>query len=314
MLLPRISLLLSLLSPFACAAHLPPPPAPLTSTLIDALSADPDYTLLLRLVQRAKLVPTLNKLNGSTLFAPTNDAIERHRKDRKNSIWSTALSHDEGSLADNIQLALRQSLFYHLLNYTLDAIPDTVTPQHTLHFPELPIEPPSNDPPPSPPWLPLPGGLLGGEPQRLRTAIRDGAAFVGVDFQGKGGARAVKDKVVTGNGLLYGIDNVLDVPQNLLEEVSQHPALTTIARLLPDSLRDTLTLTPHLTLFFPKDAAWTSLDPIEMRYLESGFAEKDMARIVGLHASGTGTDGEGQVGWSETWNTKGLTNCKVLSA
>lgn len=50
----------------------------ISSTLVDALSADPDYSSLLRLLQRADLILTLNKLNGSTLLAPTNDAIKQH--------------------------------------------------------------------------------------------------------------------------------------------------------------------------------------------------------------------------------------------
>lgn len=310
MLLPRISILIPFLIPLASAAHIP---APLSTTLIDALSADPDYTLLLRLIQRAKLVPTLNKLNGSTIFAPTNDAIERERKKGKGkALWSAALEDEADTLADNIQEELRQQLFYHLLNYTVDSLPEPVTAHHTLHFPNPPSEPPSKDPPPSPPWLPIPGGLLGGEPQRLRTAARDGKTFVGVDFKGQGGAKSVKDVAKTANGNVFGIDRVLDVPRSLLQEVERHPALSTISRLLPTSLRDSLASTPHLTLFFPTDAAWDALDDIEMRYLESGFAENDMAKIVGLHASGTGSDGHGVVGWSENWNTNSTTNCESL--
>ncbi|KAG8898419.1 hypothetical protein FRB99_007448, partial [Tulasnella sp. 403] len=300
MLLPRIHVLTALLCPLAFAANIPSP-ATQSTTIIDVLSSDPDYTLLLQLVQRAKLVPTLNRLNGSTLFAPTNDAIERERKKDKKSVWSLALGGNANTLADNIQAALRQHLFYHLLNYTLDSIPKQPTPQLTLHFPALPVEPPTSEPPPSPPWLPKPGGLLDGEPQRLRTAVRDGKSYVGVDFKGRGGAKAVKDLVKATNGNVYGIDRVLDLPRDLLQEVARHPNLSVISRLLPDALRDSLSKTPHLTLFFPLDGAWESLDPIERRYLESGFAEKDMAKIVGLHASGTGTDGHGQVGWSETW-------------
>ncbi|KIO28769.1 hypothetical protein M407DRAFT_22026, partial [Tulasnella calospora MUT 4182] len=261
----------------------------------------------------AKLVPTLNKLNGSTLFAPTNDAIERHRKETSKSAFALALDGDESqTLADNVQEVLRQDLFYHLLNYTLDSVPEQLTPQLTLHFPALPLEPPTGDPPPSPPWLPVPGGLLGGEPQRLRTTVRDGASYIGVDSQGQGGAKAVKDLVPTANGNIYGIDRVLDTPRDLFHEVSSRPGLATISRLLPEALKDVLTSTPHLTLFFPTDEAWKTVDPIEMRYLESGFAEQDMAKIVGLHASGTGSDGHGSVGWSENWRKSDLTNFTTL--
>ena len=88
----------------------------LSTNLVDALSADPDYTSLLRLLQQAKLIPTLNKLNGSTFFAPTNDAIKRHSA--QNALWQAALQDDPLDLKDNIQEKLRQELFYHLLNET----------------------------------------------------------------------------------------------------------------------------------------------------------------------------------------------------
>ncbi|KAF9010368.1 hypothetical protein BDZ89DRAFT_1143548 [Hymenopellis radicata] len=82
-------------------------------TLVDELGDDPDYESLLRLIQRARLVPTLNRLDGATLFAPTNDAIEHH------SFWNAALNDDSDSLTDNIQEKLRQQLFYHLLNFSI---------------------------------------------------------------------------------------------------------------------------------------------------------------------------------------------------
>ncbi len=305
MLLSRLPVLLSLLSPLAAAAFVP---STRSATLIDALSSDSDYSSLLRLIQRAKLVPTLNRLNGSTLFAPTNEAIEHHRKKTGKSIWS----EKEEDTTDNIQWELRQHLLYHLLNYTLPEVQESLIPQRTLHFPALPLEPPTGDPPPSPPWLPEPGGLLGGEPQRLRTVIRDGKSFIGVNSQGKGGAKVVKDMLETANGNIYGIDRVVDLPLDLLHEVANRPSMSVMSRLLPSALKDSLSNTPHLTLFFPVDEAWDALDPIERRYLESGFAENDMAKIVGLHASGTGSDGHGLVGWSETWNTDSMTNCAFI--
>src|SRR5580693_7458774 len=71
-----------------------------TSTLVDALNADPDYTSLLSLLQKARLIPTLNRLNGSTLFAPTNDAIRRH----------PPLSRLSSLAGDNVNEQLRQEL------------------------------------------------------------------------------------------------------------------------------------------------------------------------------------------------------------
>lgn len=189
-----------------------------STNLVDALSADPDYTSLLRLLQSAKLIPTLNKLNGSTLFAPTNDAIKRHSA--RNALWQEALQ-DSSPLPDNIQEKLRQELFYHLLNYTISQLPQEHTPEllRTLHYPHEGVEPPTREPPPGPPWMPIPRGTLGGEPQRLRMASRDAVPFIGVDAFGDGGVKASKGEVDASNGKLVGIDEVLQVPPDVGEYI-----------------------------------------------------------------------------------------------
>lgn len=58
-----------------CAAAAPPAPTddtPPTETIIDVLSLQPQFLVFLRRVQRGGLVPYLNALGNSTLFAPTN--------------------------------------------------------------------------------------------------------------------------------------------------------------------------------------------------------------------------------------------------
>lgn len=197
-------------------------PTTQSTTLVDVLSADPDYHSLLRLLQRARLIPTLNKLNGSTLFAPTNEAIKRHAP--SNSVWQALLddnNHDSFIVTDNIQEQLRQQLFYHLLNYSLPVVPTEPEskPQvhKTLHFPRKPIEPPTHEPPPLPPWMPIPGGTLGGKPQRVRIGARDDSAWVGVDAFAKGGAQIVKGQSDADNGVIFGIDDVLQPPADMGE-------------------------------------------------------------------------------------------------
>jgi solute carrier family 25 carnitine/acylcarnitine transporter 20/29 len=184
-------------------------------TLLDLLNADEDYTLLLSLLQRARLIPTLNKLNGSTLFAPTNDAVKRHSS--KNSLWQNLLMDTDSLVPDNVQGQLRQQLFYHLLNYSVNELPEDSATQtlKTLHFPKVEVNPPTHEPPPSSPWFPIPDGLLGDEPQRLRLTSRDGSAWVGTDTFGNGGVEVVKKKVEATNGVVYGISAVLEPPSDL---------------------------------------------------------------------------------------------------
>jgi solute carrier family 25 carnitine/acylcarnitine transporter 20/29 len=193
-------------------------------TLIDALSADGNYTSLLVLLQKARLVPTLNRLNHSTLFAPTNDAIQQ------DSFWSTALlslssGEDEAhpqrvEQADNIREELRQQLLYHLLNYSIAELPNSQQPPvvyKTLHFPRVLDASSPKGPPPHLPWMPVPGGTLGGEPQLLRGALRESKRWLGTDYAGNGGVEIVRPLVDAGNGVLIGIGGVLVPPKNLCE-------------------------------------------------------------------------------------------------
>ncbi|KZT30706.1 hypothetical protein NEOLEDRAFT_1052891 [Neolentinus lepideus HHB14362 ss-1] len=264
-----------------------------SSTLVDVLGNDTDYTLLLHLLQRAKLIPTLNKLNGSTLFAPTNKAIERRAS--ANALWQAALDDESDLYRDNRQEKLRQELFYHLLNYSVIGLPTEPDPEvhKTLLFPRKLEDAPGHEPPPSPPWLPVPGGTLGGEPQRLRVASRDGGAWVGVDAFGQGGAEIVKGKVEAGNGVLLGIGDVLHVPPDLSTVVSQHPSLSYFTKILTPAIASYLNSSSELTLFLPVDSAWDALHPIERLYLESEFATDDLYRILEMHAAA-----EKSVKWS----------------
>lgn len=126
-------------------------------SLVDLLSSSKNHTLLLSAFQRARLIPLLNRLNGSTLFAPTDEAIKLESKREKSkglliseSIWTYVTNSEEAwdeqqeregagliagsAIRDNLQLALRDTLLYHILNYTLFPAPEPI-----------PLPPPSND-------------------------------------------------------------------------------------------------------------------------------------------------------------------------
>ncbi|CAG7847090.1 SubName: Full=Uncharacterized protein {ECO:0000313/EMBL:CCA69126.1} [Serendipita indica DSM 11827] len=259
-----------------------------STTLVDLLSADADYTQLLRLLQRTRLIPTLNKLNGSTLFAPTNDAVRRF------SPWNEYLSLSDDALTDNINEQVRQTLLYHLLNYTLPSFPpkSDVETYRTLHFPRVKLEPPSKDPPPAPPWIPLPGGSLNNESQRLRAASRDGHAYVGVDAYGQSGISTAKDPVNGTNCMLIGIKDVIETPSSLAAIIRDTPSLSYLSKILPESQMDDLEKQPGLTVFLPEDDGWDELHPIIRLYLESPFAHADLKWILGMHMA------DGKLGYS----------------
>ncbi|KAF8640885.1 hypothetical protein AX17_000533 [Amanita inopinata Kibby_2008] len=259
-------------------------PSTTSTTLVDLLSADPDYTSLLRLLQRARLIPTLNRLNGSTLFAPTNDAIQRHAT--SNALWQAGLQTSNSELLDNVQEQLRQQLLYHLLNYTLQDAPTEQSPMvlHTLHFPRKPPESPTRSPPPFPPWMPVPGGTLGGAPQRLRMSVRDKNTWVGVDAFGNGGTQVIKAKQDAGNGVVFGIAEVLEPPADLGHVISKQTSLSYLQRIINPDISHIFNSSTELTLFLPVDPAWDALDPYERLYLESEFAADDLLRILNMHA------------------------------
>jgi hypothetical protein len=170
----------------------------LATTTIDILSSSGNHSTFLHLLQRTKLVPTLNLVQGSTVFAPTDEAWR---------VWGEAqavgvrafLKGDEsvGAVTDNVLFGLRQHLLYHVLNYTLHdtssktAAESYVTTETTLLFPNRPIMPPSpHKPPTGSPWMPQGGdGDLGGVGQQLRIHYEDGLPMrVGCDAIGEGGA------------------------------------------------------------------------------------------------------------------------------
>lgn len=186
-----------------------PPIRTKTSTLVDVLSADEDYTTLLRLLQRTQLVPALNALGNSTLWAPTNAAFEAD---------GHPIGSSEGSLADwawspvssleqdNRLRMTRDRLLYHMLNFSLplDPVeaeqptdyasakphprPSPPPPEEVPCRPRFPLvgglpesletllyprRPSGNDrPEKTGPWLPAPHGQLGPEGQRVRGVWR----------------------------------------------------------------------------------------------------------------------------------------------
>lgn len=191
-----------------------------STTVIDILSSSPKHSTMLHLLQRSKLIPTLNLMDGVTLFAPTDDAWKTWAKQDHETRYSTELAgmiqnmmtEGESSLtsvvADNILFHLHELLLYHSLNYTLPVhgsakqshaisdgdspdrwVANNISTETTLHFPgrKHPTRPP-----PGPPWAPDGGvGMLGGEGQKLRLLFdgpqRDGPFKVGVDSHGDGG-------------------------------------------------------------------------------------------------------------------------------
>lgn len=150
----------------------PPPIGTTTSTLVDVLSADPDYSTLLRLLQRTQLVPALNALANGTLFSPTNAAFEAAGHPGgpdEGSLADWAWSTDSSLEQDNLLRATRDRLLYHVLNFSLplDPIEANRPPSNNSFKPQPRPSPPPPEEVPCRPRFPSLGGL----PESLETLL-----------------------------------------------------------------------------------------------------------------------------------------------
>jgi solute carrier family 25 carnitine/acylcarnitine transporter 20/29 len=244
-----------------------------STTLIDLLSTSTEHSQLLHLIQITRLVPVINSLPKATLFAPTNSALEETLKAQQHTT-------NTNQQQDNVQLQLRQTLLYHLLNFTLplnQTIPKhTPEPLDTLLFPKpthlLNINNDHNDDDHL---------LLGHQPQKLRIISRDQVSYIGVDARGQGGIALPGSEQIqqATNGILVPIQSILTPPPSLKKLIQSTPALSTYASILPEQLLDQLDLLPHLTIFAPHNPAWDHLSPIELSYLKSNFSTNDSIKL-----------------------------------
>ena len=293
-----------------------------STSVVQVLAADPDFSLFIRLLQRARLIPTLNRLVNATIFAPTNDALRRREGTADDLLDYIKIDHDDVETLDdqdNLQYRLRERLFYHMLNYTLDN--ETLSNCDRRRETTL-LYPTTHEQHGRPGQVPYPDPvetLLGGEGQQIRISgagntTPDGQAGIriGFDEQSVGGANVLLDKGgIAHNGLVYGVSEVLNPPKSLAHQLrarenpSEGPSLTRFASLLSPDQRDELTATPHLTFFAPEDKAFDALEPLEWRYLISGFAADDILEICSNHQSRSIGENTTQIGYLDRLASKG---------
>ncbi|ORX38916.1 hypothetical protein BD324DRAFT_617870 [Kockovaella imperatae] len=108
------------------------------------------------------------------------------------------------------------------------------------------------------------------------------------------------------NGVVVGIQGVLEPPLSIQEIIQSTPELSYLSHLLPssppfpDPLPDDLATAPHLTIFAPSNEAFKgAFDDIERGYLEGGYGSEGIGRVIG--GSVVLAVGRGQVGWSDAF-------------
>ncbi|KAJ1901231.1 hypothetical protein LPJ81_003786, partial [Coemansia sp. IMI 209127] len=76
-------------------------------TFIDLLSSDEQFSEYLHIVQRLRMVISLNRVRNATMFVPTNDAIKKYRKEHE---------HGPVATADNVYGGVTdRQAWYHLI-------------------------------------------------------------------------------------------------------------------------------------------------------------------------------------------------------
>ena len=281
--------------------------------LVDVISTRRDLSQFVHLLQRTRLLPTLNRMQeldegqtGMTLFAPNNAAFEEAMQgdSPRAEFWRQALQ-DEPS--DNIHAALRQQLWYHVVNYTLSEPGNGVELHETLHFPsrkrlEEPTHPgPIPQPPSGPPHPGAEdhGGLLAGYGQLLRTAKVGRTTKVGVDANGRGGATVTDTDRSSSRGVVMVTDAILDLPPTLMALLQTAPQVARVFSQLSNKTLHTLSTTAHMTMFLPSENALATLSPLEQEYIQGPWAEadEDRLKLFAWHASSIGL-GNGKVGYA----------------
>ncbi|WFD31363.1 hypothetical protein MSPP1_002398 [Malassezia sp. CBS 17886] len=305
--------------------------------LVDLVSRRPELTTFVHLLQRARLIPTLNRIQelhgahtGMTLFAPTNDAFASALRGEDAAFWHVALrdevraSNASVGDPDNVNSALRERLWYHVLNFTISEEPAArVELFETLHFPSrkrllAPTRPgpiPEKPARPPHPGAEDEGGLLGGAGQVVRAVRpRRGGGRVGVDARGHGGAGIVDVDRRSTRGAVVLLDGVLSLPPSLDDILVRTRDTTDVFRAMSQSTLRTISTTAHLTLFLPSTGALTAaLTPLELTYLRGPWREaaEDRIQFFAWQASSIGV-GEGTVAYAHRLREKGDTNVTMI--
>lgn len=261
-------------------------------TLVDVLSADGDFSVLIRLLQRSRMIPTLNKLHNATIFAPTDEAFQSTADAEMLELLRDLDCVEEANavLPDNLQYRLRERLFYHMLNYRIDL---NNTQEHTqletLLYPTTheehgrPGHPYPSDPA---------NTLLGGEGQKVVLKVENAShMLLGVDEAGNGGAPVLLTKGGQArNGQVAGLGSILSPPKSVLHQIKtrmndSEASLSVFHNLMTPEIQKILHEQPHITLFAPRDEAFDVLEELEWSYLRSGFAADDILTIAQNHQS-----------------------------
>ncbi|KAJ1657752.1 hypothetical protein IWQ61_002897 [Dispira simplex] len=232
-------------------------------TIIDALAQYPEFSELVRHLQRHALVIPLNHLSNATFFAPNNEAFRRFYDADENETNDSSVS----------RIVTADQLQYHL-------VAGEQWP-HTLLRPGLLLETM---------FIPKQGlGGRGGQRVKIdlqrtpRESSTDGPPTTLVN----GEAQIVQSDIVADNGIIHMVDRLLVPPKRLIGELQRRDTVlhTWVHWLsLQTEVLATLTNQTGFTVFAPRSPAFPeALGEVERKYLVHPFAERDLGLLLGVH-------------------------------
>ncbi|KAK9322163.1 hypothetical protein V1517DRAFT_339089 [Lipomyces orientalis] len=222
-------------------------------SIVDLLSSSPDFTLLVRVLQRTGLIPVLNMARNVTFFAPSDQVLKKLPTDVDIPTLLQYLIITDPIVAAN--LTEEEAVYFSYLR--APAAPDVPLPLRVQHLP------------PS-------------QPSR--------ADDVGMQLViGSGAARVVKHDWVADNGVIQIVDALVPLPDTLCDTVARsaytgdrqlfsqlfvkHPMICFLLQHAQDTA----------TLLVPVDSAFDVLNDVELSYLMLNAGHDDRLRFIGNH-------------------------------
>ncbi|KDN42747.1 Fasciclin-domain-containing protein [Tilletiaria anomala UBC 951] len=266
---------------------------PQNRTVIDVLNASPDHLIFVRLLQRARLIPYINKLQefddenvGLTVLAPTDRVWPREFRAALGGDTSFTDEQVDAAIVnslqmgsrDNIQEFLQDLLLYHFVNRSVVGdISESQWPARLLTTLQRPHDHITIG---NRPDLMLEG-------QKILMRQNTSAVFFGWSYGNDtvwemGSAIYVR---MCSKGIVVALDRVLRPPPTLDVIVRTHPALEYMNQILSEDELVRVGKSPSTTAFLPTDGAFNALSPLERRYLEGPWAisRRDDVRVLAWH-------------------------------
>ncbi|KAI9293646.1 hypothetical protein K502DRAFT_366539 [Neoconidiobolus thromboides FSU 785] len=220
-------------------------------SIITLLSSKPEFKEMIYLLQESRMIPIINRLNGTTLLALTNDKLKDVDK-----LYPTRKDKEE-------------LIRYHLMegNFTKQQLVDSYNNKNwlveTYLYKEEGVE-----------------GLLGvDQGQRVKVEYVKEKDKLMI-----GDVKVVETDLLTKNGIIHVVDNYIIPPKKTMEIIKNHPNLTYFYEWIKKSeeIETIIDEGKSMNLFLFEDNSISKMmNSIELNYLNNlNYALKDRSFLV----------------------------------